>query len=599
MLRALGCCVILLTFTSALDAHAPPTPVPSGPLRADRNRLVDSTGQAFVLRGVRMSGLEVLQPSEAQTRVVEAMTAFTFRVLRQRWNMNALRLPVSPAVWERDGEAYLRTIAAIARTANDERLVVVLAATGGPVPGPAAQRFWSACAAYFKDSPLVIFSLFDEVAAGSGADAWRLWKSGGTLPDGRPIIGMQTLVAAIRATGAAQIVSVPGLRDAPGFRGFLPPAYIEDANIMYEAHIYFDRYANDAERFSNFGFLAAEFPVYAGEWGLALTEDSSACSAVPAEPAAALTLLFTTAASFDVREISWTAATFEPGSLIAEFNELAPTLLDRPWTCGQTLNPQPGMGEFLLLWMTGDPGGFGYITPDLVANAAGGPAGPVAPGEIVTLHGQGMGPETRVSGRFNEAGALETELDGSRVLFDGVAAPVFSADLFQITVQVPYEISGKDKVAVRHFYRDVPSNHIELDVIESAPELFRTPGGSAAVALNESGKPNSRAEPAARTSIVTLYASGAGVTSPPGVTGQPAAEPYAGPALPVIVMIAGERADLLFAGSAPGMVGVLQINARLPGGIARGESDEPLRAQVTLQIGARAGQSAVHIWVLP
>ena len=56
------------------------------------------------------------------------MSSFTFRVIQQRWNMNAVRLPVSAAVWKRDGQAYLDRVAAVVALANAESLVVVLAA---------------------------------------------------------------------------------------------------------------------------------------------------------------------------------------------------------------------------------------------------------------------------------------------------------------------------------------------------------------------------------------------------------------------------------------------------------------------------------------
>jgi uncharacterized protein (TIGR03437 family) len=68
-----------------------------------------------------------------------------------------------------------------------------------------------------------------------------------------------------------------------------------------------------------------------------------------------------------------------------------------------------------------------------------------------------------------------------------------------------------------------------------------------------------------------LFATGEGETSPPGVDGKPAAEPWPRPQLPVKVLIGGVEAELLYAGAAPGMVaGLLQVNARVPAGVAPG-----------------------------
>jgi uncharacterized protein (TIGR03437 family) len=49
-------------------------------------------------------------------------------------------------------------------------------------------------------------------------------------------------------------------------------------------------------------------------------------------------------------------------------------------------------------------------------------------------------------------------------------------------------------------------------------------------------------------------------------TGQAAQAPYGTPQLPVSLTIGGVAADVIWAGSAPGFVGLLQINARIPGG---------------------------------
>ena len=49
------------------------------------------------------------------------------------------------------------------------------------------------------------------------------------------------------------------------------------------------------------------------------------------------------------------------------------------------------MGQFVLLWMSGDPAGFGSLAVNQIANAAGGIPAPVAPGEVLSLFGQQIG----------------------------------------------------------------------------------------------------------------------------------------------------------------------------------------------------------------
>ena len=135
-------------------SHALPTPAPQGPLRASGNLLIDGTGQRILLRGVVLPGLDRAEPD------LSGMKAAAFTVLRFRWNMNAVRLPVSVPLWRRDGQLYLDQVDSIVRLANAEGLVVILAAREDRAAGAAADLglptpqvadFWRAWAAYRHD----------------------------------------------------------------------------------------------------------------------------------------------------------------------------------------------------------------------------------------------------------------------------------------------------------------------------------------------------------------------------------------------------------------------------------------------------------------
>src|SRR5206468_5338070 len=77
---------------------------------------------------------------------------------------------------------------------------------------------------------------------------------------------------------------------------------------------------------------------------------------------------------------------------------------------------------------------------------------------------------------------------------------------------------------------------------------------------------NSSSRPADKGSIVVIYATGEGQTSPGGVDGQLANGPaYPKPVQQVAVNIGGIPAEVLYAGAAPTLVaGVMQINVRIP-----------------------------------
>ena len=94
-------------------------------------------------------------------------------------------------------------------------------------------------------------------------------------------------------------------------------------------------------------------------------------------------------------------------------------------------------------------------------------------------------------------------------------------------------------------------------IVAAVPATFTIAHGTGqAAAINQDGTLNSRDTPASRGSIVTLYATGEGVRHP--------GESLASPVLPVSLTIGGKRAEILYAGAAPGFAGLMQINARVP-----------------------------------
>ncbi|MFN7998739.1 MAG: hypothetical protein U0Q18_34265 [Bryobacteraceae bacterium] len=192
--------------------------------------------------------------------------------------------------------------------------------------------------------------------------------------------------------------------------------------------------------------------------------------------------------------------------------------------------------------------------------------GAIAPGEIISIFGDAIGPATPVSSQFDGAGRLPTILGDTQVFFDTTPAPLFYAGSNQINAQVPYEVAGKISVQVQILYQGNPLAVLPVSIVESSPAFFTIPGGHSVVAVNEDWTLNSSSNPAVRGSIVVLYATGEGQTNPVGATGQAIAASLPRPLLPVVVTIGGLPAPVLYAGGAPGFVGLLQVNVRVPSG---------------------------------
>ncbi|HWP83841.1 MAG TPA: PQQ-dependent sugar dehydrogenase, partial [Terriglobia bacterium] len=228
-----------------------------------------------------------------------------------------------------------------------------------------------------------------------------------------------------------------------------------------------------------------------------------------------------------------------------------------------------------------------------LVNAASFLSGPVAPGQLVSIFGTGLGPNQGAGTQLDGSGRISRLLAGTRVWFDEIAAPLLFARWDQINAQVPYGIAGRSSVTVQVEYQGMFSNPVSMAVAPAAPGLFTQAGGAGpGTILNEDHSLNSAANPAARGSLVVLFATGEGQRNPAGEDGKLAEPPYPVPLLPVSVTIGGLPAAIEFVGAAPGFAGLLQINARVPAATAPGNA-----VPVAVQIGGASSQPGVTLAV--
>ena len=214
------------------------------------------------------------------------------------------------------------------------------------------------------------------------------------------------------------------------------------------------------------------------------------------------------------------------------------------------------------------------ISPGCVVNAASYVGGGVAPGEIVTLFGGAMGPSETVPLSLTADQRLETTLAGARILFNGAPAPLLYVSDKQSSAIVPYGLAGQLSVDVQVEYQGVLSDVETVPVLPSRPGIFSLDGsGQGPLAIvNEDGSLNAPSNPAARGSVVTIYATGGGERDPAVADGQ-----ILGGVLPRISLGIfawfdnGPQYDIpaygevLYAGGSSGSVaGLLQINVRVP-----------------------------------
>jgi uncharacterized protein (TIGR03437 family) len=118
-------------------------------------------------------------------------------------------------------------------------------------------------------------------------------------------------------------------------------------------------------------------------------------------------------------------------------------------------------------------------------------------------------------------------------------------------------------------------------------------GTGQAAALNQDGTPNSEANPAARGSTVSLFATGEGQTTPAGADGRIAGTVLPQPNLAVTAQIGGISAKVSYAGGASGIVaGGFQINVEIPAGVTPGSA-----VPVVVSVGTVNSRAGVTIAV--
>ena len=195
------------------------------------------------------------------------------------------------------------------------------------------------------------------------------------------------------------------------------------------------------------------------------------------------------------------------------------------------------------------------VTPGGIVNAASYQA-PVAPGSLISIFGTNLATSTQAA----LSAPYPTSLGGASVLVNGtVAAPLFAVSPGQVNAQLPYETpAGTATLSVNG------SAPVSFTVAVSAPGILMS-SSTHVLALNQDYSVNGPGHPAQAGSVIMLFGSGQGAVNPPVATGAAApAEPLALPVLPVVATIGGQPAEVIFAGLAPGYMGALQLNLRVP-----------------------------------
>jgi uncharacterized protein (TIGR03437 family) len=200
-----------------------------------------------------------------------------------------------------------------------------------------------------------------------------------------------------------------------------------------------------------------------------------------------------------------------------------------------------------------------------VVNAADGTQA-VAPGGLISIFGQQMSPVNIAT----QQTPLPTALGQSCVVVNGAPVPLLFVSQQQINAQLPSNVGGNSTLSIR-----TPggiSGDYYFTVQPSAPSVFRSgSAGLATVVRADGNQLVSANNPIRPNDTVVIFLTGMGATSPKVADGMAApSSPLAWAVSAPNVTLGGVSLDVQFAGLAPGEVGVYQINATVPGGVAAG-----------------------------
>ena len=225
-------------------------------LYARGNQIVDANGNVVLLKGL-------MPPDPVKVRQDGNFNQNFFTGMAST-GANVIRISVHPENWVHDPDYLWRCLDPIAGWAGEAHVYVIIdwhyignVATGAGPQMPDLQanpkdltlQFWRTTAHYFRNTPNVIFEIFNEPQSIDAND----WRS-----------NANEIIQSIRAQGADQLVVVGGIDYGKDLSWVLEQP-IADGNVAYASHIYTAHASSSWPHW--FGEIAAQYPVLITEWG--------------------------------------------------------------------------------------------------------------------------------------------------------------------------------------------------------------------------------------------------------------------------------------------------------------------------------------------
>jgi uncharacterized protein (TIGR03437 family) len=189
------------------------------------------------------------------------------------------------------------------------------------------------------------------------------------------------------------------------------------------------------------------------------------------------------------------------------------------------------------------------------------------PGSVFAIFGVNLA----TTAASAQTSALPTTLNGTSVLVNGAAAPLFYVDKTQINVQMPWIVPGGALATVQVKNGTAVSNAASMFVPAAGTPGISVYGNNRAVVINQSGAVNSTSDGANVGDEVVVYFTGGGPVNSTGklVSGTPAPSGLSPVTGANTVTVNGVSAKVVYMGLTPGSIGLYQANFLVPS-VAKG-----------------------------
>ncbi|MDX1984707.1 MAG: PQQ-dependent sugar dehydrogenase [Bryobacteraceae bacterium] len=228
------------------------------------------------------------------------------------------------------------------------------------------------------------------------------------------------------------------------------------------------------------------------------------------------------------------------------------------------------------------------LTSRSIVNAASFEVG-LTPGSVAALFTAGL--QAREGITSASSLPLPRMLDDVRVAINGVDAPLYDVanvnGVEQVNFQAPFELTGST-ATVTVSRGGAASNPVTVPVLAVQPGVFALDGTDAIIVDPVTNSLVTRRRPLRRGETVYFYATGLGpVNNPPAAGDASPAEPLSRAITAPAVAIGGVPCEVTFAGLAPSLAGVYQVNLRIAMGVTTGTQDLVLSSGSTRSLPVR------------